>query len=148
VLGVVYDPFCEELWTARAGQRARLNGRPIRASRRRHLREAIICVGFAKEPATLRRMLPVFDQLVGRVRKMRIMGSAALALAYVASGRVDAYLEFGLRLWDVAAGSLLIECAGGEFWSRPLPAPHSFRIVANNGLLRRRLAPWLKPLET
>jgi len=139
VVGVVYDPFCDELWTAIQGQPARLNGRIIRASQRRRLDEAIVSLGFAKQTSSLNRMLPVLNQLIHRVRKIRIMGAAALAMVYVASGRLDAYLEYGLRLWDIAAGGLILECAGGEFWHEPVAGEHSYRILANNGRLRRQL---------
>ena len=68
------------------------------------------------------------------------LGAAALALTYVASGRMDAYVEFGLSLWDIAAGGFIIERAGGEFWHEPAAGEHKFRIIASNGLLRARLA--------
>jgi len=67
------------------------------------------------------------------------MGSAALALTYVASGRFDAYIERGIRLWDIAAGGLIVECAGGEFWQEAIPGNHAYRMLASNGLLRRLL---------
>jgi myo-inositol-1(or 4)-monophosphatase len=138
-VGVVYDPFCDELWTAVRGGRARLNGRIIRVSRRAALGEIIISLGFAKREETMRRMLPTFNRLIHRVRKIRIMGAAALAMVYVASGRLDAYTEYGLRLWDIAAGGLIVECAGGEFWHRALAGDYCYEIMANNGLLRRKL---------
>ena len=84
-------------------------------------------------------MLPSFNELVPRVRKIRIMGAAALAMVYVAGGRFDAYIEAGVRLWDIAAGGLILECAGGEFWRRQLPGEHAYSVVANNGRLRRKL---------
>ena len=87
VVGVVYDPFCDELWTAIRGEPARLNGKIIHVSRRRKLVETIISIGFAKTRKNLEATLPYFNQLVHRVRKVRIMGSAALALTYVATGR-------------------------------------------------------------
>ena len=139
VVGVVYDPFSDELWTAHRGKPARLNGRIIRVSRRTRLAEAIVALGFAKEPSTLEKMLPVFNGLIRRVRKIRIMGAAALSLVYVASGRMDAYVEYGLRLWDIAAGGLIVECAGGRFWSRPLGPDYSYEILASNGRLPRLL---------
>lgn len=139
LVGVVYDPFTDELWTAIRGQRARLNGRPIAVSGRRGLNESILALGFAKERETLDRMLPAFNRLVHRVRKMRIMGAAALSLVYVATGRMDGYLEYGLRLWDIAAGGLILECAGGEFWHRPLAVQHSYELVATNGRLRPQI---------
>jgi myo-inositol-1(or 4)-monophosphatase len=139
ILGVVYDPFCDELWTAVRGGPAMLNGRRIHASRRTVLAEAIVAIGFAKEGASLRENLPVFNALVKKVRKMRIMGSAALTLAYVASGRFDASIESGINLWDIAAAGFILERAGGEFWRRPIAGSQTYRMLANNGLLRRQL---------
>ena len=66
-------------------------------------------------------------------------GRGRAGLAYVATGRFDAYIERGIRLWDIAAGGLIVECAGGEFWRRPIPGEHAYRMVATNGLLRRAL---------
>jgi myo-inositol-1(or 4)-monophosphatase len=139
-LGIVYDPFTNELFSAIRGQPARLNGKPIRVSDRKRLDESIISIGFAKSPASLERMLPRFNDLVYRVRKIRIMGAAALALVYVAAGRFDGYVEGGVRLWDIAAGGLILECAGGDFWNEPVGADHTYRIIANNGKLRKALA--------
>lgn len=142
VAGVVYDPFCQELWTAMRGGPARLNGQRIQVSRRRRLDEAVVSMGFAKERWALEKMLPTFNDLVHQVRKVRIMGAAALGLAYVATGRMDAYLEYGLSLWDIAAGGLLVECAGGCFESRPIPGSAKFSILATNPFLRQRLRQW------
>lgn len=144
IAGVVYDPFCDELWTAVAGEPARLNGRIIRVSTRRRLDEAIISVGFAKQVHTLEQMLPVLNQLIRRVRKIRLMGAAALAMTYVASGRFDAYLETGIRLWDIAAGGLILEAAGGDFWRKPVAGDYSYLVVANNGPLRRQLRDYMQ----
>lgn len=138
VIGVVYDPFCDELWTATSHGPALLNGRRIHASRRTELAESIVAIGFAKEAASLRENLPVFNALVRRVRKMRIMGSAALALVYVASGRFDGYIESGINLWDIAAGGLILERAGGEFWRQSLGGER-YRMISTNGLIRKKL---------
>lgn len=139
VVGVVYDPFCDELWTAIRGEAARLNGRVIRVSRTTRLEEAMVTFGFAKTSANLRKSLPYFNWLCRRARKVRIMGSAGLGLAYVACGRFDAYVERQVRLWDIAAGGLLIECAGGRFWTRPWSdgrdGREAYCMVASNGLL-------------
>jgi myo-inositol-1(or 4)-monophosphatase len=139
LVGVVYDPFMDELWTAIQGQPARLNGKITRVSRRNKLTEGVVSIGFAKTRESLEATLPYFNKLVHRVRKIRIMGSAALALTYVASGRFDAYIEGGIRLWDIAAGGLILECAGGEFWREAIRGEHAYRMVASNGLLRRHL---------
>lgn len=144
VAGVVYDPFCQEWWTATEKSPARLNGRVIRVSRSARLNQAILSIGFAKRRATLAATLPALNKLIPRVRKVRIMGSAALALVYVASGRMDAYLERGISLWDIAAGGLILERAGGEFWRQPLIKPYTYRMISTNGLLRRPLTRLLK----
>ncbi|HNQ88174.1 MAG TPA: inositol monophosphatase family protein [Verrucomicrobiota bacterium] len=139
VAGVVYDPFTDELWTAIRGDAARLNGRPIHVSTRRRLGETIVSLGFGKRTEVLDHMLPAFHTLIHRVRKLRINGSAALALVYVATGRFDAFLERGLRLWDIAAGGLILECAGGDFRHEPLSGDLEYDVVASNGLIRRAL---------
>ena len=138
-VGVVYDPFCNEMWTAIYGQPARLNGDRIEVSQRRLMSEAIVSIGFAKTRQNLERTLPYFNQLAHRVRKIRIMGAAALALTYVATGRFDAYIERGIRLWDIAAGGLIVEAAGGSFWRESIPGQHAYRMIASNGLLRKGL---------
>jgi myo-inositol-1(or 4)-monophosphatase len=138
-LGVVYDPFTDEMFTAIRGGKARLNGKPISVSNRTRTAEAIVSIGFAKSAASLKLMLPQFNLLVHKVRKIRMMGAAALAMVYVAAGRFDAYIEGGVRLWDIAAGGLILECAGGEFWHQPVGKDHTYRILANNGQLRKKL---------
>ncbi len=139
LVGVVYDPFCDELWTAIRGQPARLNGKIIHVSRRRDLREAIVSIGFAKSRASLETALPYFAWLSRRVRKIRMMGAAALGLTYVATGRFDAYIERSINLWDIAAGGLIVECAGGKFWFERIAPGKKFRLIANNGLIHRKL---------
>lgn len=138
VVGVVYDPFCEELWTARRGQPTRLNGRVIRVSDRARLEEAIVSLGAGRRLRAIRHMVEALSRLIHRVRKLRSMGSAALALAYVASGRFDAYAEIGLHWWDIAAGGLLVECAGGRFEVREQPGA-GFELLAHNGPIGPRL---------
>ncbi|HVR36896.1 MAG TPA: inositol monophosphatase family protein [Methylomirabilota bacterium] len=139
LLGVVYDPFADELWTALRGGPARLNGRAVHVSTRDRLDRSIVSIGFAKGPESLARMLPVLNRLIPRVRKIRMMGAAALALTYVASGRFDGYVESGIRLWDIAAGGLILECAGGDFEHEALDNQHTYRLSATNGLIKRQL---------
>jgi myo-inositol-1(or 4)-monophosphatase len=144
-VGVVYDPFCEELWTAQEGRPARLNGKPITVSRR-PLSEAVVSLGFGKSAEVLEYLVPALTDLANRVRKIRIMGAAALGLCYVASGRFDAFVEPGLRLWDIAAGGFILEQAGGTFWRRQLKGHERYAVNAHNGRLARSLSPYLKPL--
>jgi myo-inositol-1(or 4)-monophosphatase len=145
VVGVVHDPFCDEIWSAIRGGPARRNGKIVRVSRRGLLAEAIVSIGFAKTKDSLKATLPYFNTLVPRVRKMRMMGAAALALTYVATSRFDAYIERGIRIWDIAAGGLIVECAGGEFWRKCVDGNNTYRMIASNGLLRRKLrVPWAR----
>lgn len=139
VVGVVYDPFTDELFKASSNTPAMLNNRRIYASKRGELAEAIVSIGFSKEPASLRENLPVFNAIVGKVLKMRMMGAAALSLAYVAAGRFDAYVEPGVRLWDIAAAGFILERSGGEFWRETIGESQKYRMLANNGLLRQKL---------
>ncbi len=139
-VAVIYDPFCEELWTATLGEPAALNGIPIQVSNRDRLEEALVSVGFSKNEQTLDQMLPVVNALAYEVRKIRTMGAAALAMVYVASGRFDGYVENNIRLWDIAAGGLIVESAGGVFWRRATEDPHTFQILASNRALHEKLA--------
>jgi myo-inositol-1(or 4)-monophosphatase len=147
VVGVVYDPFVDELWTAIQGQQSRLNNRPIHVTRRKSIKEAIVAVGFAKYDFTVENMLPIFARLARKVRKLRLMGSAALDLVYVATGRMDAYIENNIRLWDIAAGGLVVNNAGGEFYRQPVPGPYVYRILASNGLIRKPLQQFMKRID-
>ncbi len=138
VVGVIYDPFMDELWTTIRGAPTRLNGKIVRVSKHSKLEDAVIAMGFSKTKENLEKSLPYLGRIARRVKKIRIMGSAAIELAYVASGRLDAYVERTINLWDVAAGQLLVENAGGEFYV--LPAPHGkLRMCASNGRLRKKL---------
>lgn len=138
LVGVIYDPFTDELWSTVFGQPTRLNGRVVRVSGCARVEDAIIAFGFSKSQNNLEKCLPHFIRLARRARKIRIMGSAALELAYVASGRLDAYVERTINLWDVAAGALLLENAGGEFFAAPAPKG-KMRMCADNGKLRKKL---------
>ena len=138
VVGVIYDPFTDEIWTTTKGQPTRLNGKIVRVSNRSRIEESVIAMGFSKSQDNLDKSMPHLLRLARRAKKIRIMGSAAIELAYVACGRLDAYIERTINLWDVAAGSLLVENAGGEFYT--LPAPHGkLRMCADNGKLRKKL---------
>ena len=139
VVGVIYDPFTDEIWTAVKGAPTRLNGKIVRVSKRGRVDEAVVAMGFSKSKENLAKSMPHLVRLAQRTKKIRIMGSAALELAYVACGRLDAYVERRINLWDVAAGSLLVENAGGEFYTLPAPGKYRYAMCADNGLLRKKL---------
>ena len=139
IVGVIYDPMREELWSGEKGQTPLLNGKPIHVSPRDELADAVVSIGFAKTSATIEVGLPLLQEMVHRVRKCRMLGSAALDMAYVACGRLDAYIEQGISLWDIAAGMLLVESAGGRVELEPRPdMPDKFRIIASSGRLELR----------
>lgn len=138
IVGVIYDPFTDELWTTMHGQPTLLNGEVVRVSNCAKVSEAIVATGFSKSQANLVKSLPDVIRIAQRAKKIRIMGSAALELAYVSSGRLDAYVERTVSLWDVAAGALLVENAGGEFYAVPAPGG-KIRMCADNGKLRKKL---------
>ena len=112
--GVVYDPLRQELFTASRGAGAMLNERRIRVTSRRSLDGALLGTGFPfKSQQHLDAYLDMFRALFPRTAGIRRPGSAALDLAYVAAGRLDGFWEIGLNIWDMAAGVLLIQEAGG-----------------------------------
>lgn len=133
-VGVIHDPMVGETWTVEKGGPAMLNGQPIQTSKRDTLAESILFVGCGKDDAALRTGMDRFQRASLRARKMRMMGSAALGMAYIASGRLDAYIESRISLWDIAAGKLLVEAAGGSVELTAVPGhADAWSIVASNG---------------
>ncbi|NVJ51419.1 MAG: inositol-1-monophosphatase [Gammaproteobacteria bacterium] len=113
-VGVVYDPVREELFTASRGSGAQLNGKRIRVSQATNLEQTLLATGFPfRSMEQFEQYQALFAKLYPQVSDMRRAGSAALDLAYVAAGRFDGFWEFGLKWWDIAAGSLIVTEAGG-----------------------------------
>jgi myo-inositol-1(or 4)-monophosphatase len=140
MVGVIYDPIRREMWKGQKGETPTLNGDPVHVSDRAHLAEAVVSVGLAKTGETINANFPLLQQMVHRVRKCRVLGSAALDMAYVACGRLDAYIEQGISLWDIAAGWLLVENAGGTVDLRPrADTKDKYSIVAFNGVINLKL---------
>lgn len=141
-VGVIYDPMRGEMFTAvKDPASALLNDHAIQVSGRAHLSEAMVSVGLAKVTESINSGLPKLQDLVHRVRKTRMMGSAALDLAYVACGRLDAYIESGVSLWDIAAGILLVQNAGGQVEQTPRgDNSGKIAVVASSGLIEELTA--------
>ena len=140
IAGVIYDPMREEMWCGQKGEKPRLNGHHFHVSTRTELADSVISVGLSKTGDMIDCNLPLLGEMVHRVRKCRVLGSAALDMAYVACGRFDAYIERGISLWDIAAGWLLIESAGGKVDLRPRQdLKDKYSIVASNGVLDLKL---------
>lgn len=115
VHGVVFDPLRNELFTASRGGGAQLNGKKIRIGDRKDLEGSLLVTGFPpRERKRADAQLDCIKSLLVAAEDLRRTGSAALDLAYVASGRVDGYFEAGVKAWDIAAGALLVREAGGK----------------------------------
>ncbi len=144
LVGVVYAPALGELFAATRGGGSTLNDRPIRASDCTDLALALVGTGFAYNAARRRVQAAIVADLIGEVRDIRRLGSAALDLCFVAAGRYDAYFETGLMSWDAAAGELIAReagCRSGDHHGGP-PRPAEL-LVATPGIfdeLQRGLA--------
>ena len=114
VAGVIYDPMRDELYTAERGRGAWLNGKPIHVSRTPVLAESLISTGFPSRKRHDSPNIHFYHEFTLRSHGVRRAGSAALDLAFVAAGRLEAFWEFNLNPWDTAAGVLLVEEAGGR----------------------------------
>lgn len=113
VLGVVYDPMRDELFVAERGGGATLNGAPIHATMEDELLRSLLATGFPYDPNTRAEALAVWNALMDACQGVRRDGAAALNLSWVACGRLDGFYERNLKPWDMAAGALIVEEAGG-----------------------------------
>lgn len=141
VAAVIYDPMRDELFTAERGRGALLNGKPMRVSQTPDLAEALIATGFPSRKRHESPNIHFYQEFTLRSHGVRRAGSAALDLAYIASGRMDAYWEFNLNPWDTAAGILLVEESGGKVtnFSGGKFRLDSREILASNGLFHEEL---------
>jgi myo-inositol-1(or 4)-monophosphatase len=149
--GVIYDPLRQELFTATRGAGAQLNDRRIRVTNRKTLEGSLLGTGFPfKSQQHLDTYLAMFRALFPEAAGIRRAGSAALDLAYVASGRLDGFWEIGLNIWDMAAGVLLIQEAGGL--SGDFSGGHDFlengNLVAGNPKLFAEILKTIHPFVT
>ncbi len=122
VLGCVYDPMQDECFCALAGGQACCNGRPIGVSPRNRMAEAVVFIGHGRHDGSGEAGIRRFAHVSAQVRKIRILGSAAIALCYIAAGRFDAYVEGRINLWDFAAARVILEAAGGQLEFSPVDA--------------------------
>jgi myo-inositol-1(or 4)-monophosphatase len=138
ILGVVYNPHADELFVARAGSGATLNGAPIQVSKIAAMAHAMVASALTYDGRQADR--PQLDRLgrvLGAAQAVRSDGCAALDLCDVARGRFEGYFERGLRPWDSAAGALIVTCAGGRvtgFSGQPHD-PFAAETLASNGLI-------------
>ena len=137
VAAVIYDPMRDELFSAERGRGAKLNGRPAQVSRIPDLAEALVSTGFPSRKRHESPNIHFYHEFTLRSHGVRRAGSAALDLAYVAAGRLEAFWEFNLNPWDTAAGILLVEEAGGRVsdFSGNRVQLESREVLASNGLI-------------
>jgi myo-inositol-1(or 4)-monophosphatase len=142
VVGVIYDPNRDELFSGRRGNRMKVNGADTAVAPTDALADAVLATGFPPlKSAEAEDNLAIFARVTRASRGVRRLGSAALDLAYVAAGRLDGFWEFHLNPWDTAAGTLLVELAGGRV-TDIAGSPHSGfegNIVATNGRIHDAL---------
>jgi myo-inositol-1(or 4)-monophosphatase len=138
IAGVVYDPIRQEMFKAERGAGAYLNNHRIKVSAAKHLADSLASTGFPSRKRHNNVNIHFYYQLAMASHGVRRTGSAAIDLAYVAAGRLDFFWEFGLKPWDMAAGTLLVQEAGGRT-SDMRGASHSVtgseHLLADNGLL-------------
>ncbi len=148
VVGVIYDPMRDELFSAHRGHGGTLNGQPLQVSPTADLAEAILAMDLGRQQHIRQRSTETFLRLVHNVRSLRMIGSSALTLAWVAAGRIDGHLSHQLSAWDIAAGSLLIHEAGGRITTasnQPLVLGRQVNCLSSNGLLHEQLATFIEP---
>ncbi len=132
LLGAVYDFNRDEMFTGIVGAGAWFSGAPIRVGSARELSQAVLCTGFPVSTDFSSEALVGFAEQVRKYKKIRLLGSAALSLAYVAAGRADAYCERDIKFWDVAAGLAIVRAAGGHIVRMPSEKPLALTVYAGN----------------
>jgi len=141
LVGVVFDPIRQEMFTAERGAGAYLNNRRMRVSAAKRLEDCLLCTGFPSRRRHMSINVHFYHQLAMATHGVRRTGSAAIDLAWVACGRLDGFWEFGLNPWDMAAGRLMVAEAGGQI-SDMHGQPHLLdtpQLLADNGLLHEQL---------
>ena len=132
-LGVIFDLNSDRLYRGVVGQGAEVDGNPLRVSSVAEAGQAVLATGFPSGRSYDREDLKEFISKVRRFKKIRMIGSAAMSLAYVAQGTWEAYHEENIFLWDVAAGLALVEAAGGKVVCSELSSEGTFNVTASNG---------------
>lgn len=141
ICGAVYNPRTDEMFSAEKGKGAFLNGKEIKVTDRASKEFAAVATGFAPKPEIIEKNLPNFNKFMKEGFLIRRLGAAAIDLCYTACGRFDGFWEIGLSPWDIAAGSLIVQEAGGKITQMdgsPFKVD-SPTILATNGKLHEQM---------
>lgn len=133
LMGIIYDYNLKEMFTGVVGKGAWLNDKPISPSNLRDVNQAVLCTGFPSYRDYKDESLGKFISHIQCWKKVRLLGSAALSLAYVACGRADGYIEEDIRIWDVAGGIAIVKATGGEVYCNSTKRPNFVTAAATNG---------------
>ena len=147
--GGVFNPFLDEWFWAEKGKGASLNGKKIRVSKAKKLAESLLATGFPYDRRErARNYLKFVEEFMLRTHGLRRLGSSAIDLCYVACGRFDGYWEFNLQAWDISAGVLIVEEAGGRLsdFSGRLMSIYGKQTLATNGLIHEEMLNIFKKL--
>jgi myo-inositol-1(or 4)-monophosphatase len=151
IAGGVCDPIHNELFFARKGKGATLNGKRIHVSRIKKLDQSLLVTGFPYDiHEHPERSLPFFNAMIQRTQGLRRLGSAALDLCYVAMSRFDGFFEVSLNPWDTAAGTLILKEAGGRItdFAGGTYSIYKLEVVASNGLIHQEIIDVLQKVRT
>lgn len=143
ILGVIYDPIHEEIFFAQKGQGAFLNSQAIIPSKIKSIADAICGFGFSDSPKAISNFLKIYK----KCRKTKNLGSTSLSLCYVASGRLDAYIINKINNWDISAGAIIVEEAGGKIsgpGGEKIIYEKKIDLVADNGLIHKQILKIIK----
>lgn len=137
IVAVVYNPITNSLFTAEKSKGAFWNGEKIQVSEINRVEDAIVSMGRARDPESKEKTLEIYNKFYSRLKSQRVLGSAALELSWVASGRLEGFVSVGLKKWDCFAGILLIREAGGQvtdFFGEDWTSEETRFVASNEGV--------------
>jgi len=146
VAGAVHIPLLNRCYAARAGGKATCNGKPINVSNRNRLPDSIVVTGMDRNLGPRVPPFAMFNSIAGKVQRARVLGSAAVDLCLVADGAADAYLEAGIYIWDIAAGGLIVQQAGGRLEQLARFPGNRLCFLASNGMIHKAIKTSVSPV--
>ena len=138
--GVIFNPVTNEMFCAEKGNGAYLNNSRIRVSKKKHIQDSLLVTGGPKQTSKIKNQIFLeYSEVSKKVSNVRKFGSAALDMAYVASGRYDGYFQHNLNIWDIAAGIILVKEAGGVINKIDLDNNQNIKVIASSADISQKL---------